>query len=98
MDADSFSSGQDALSKSPASAHGLVGRSPASAKWGGLLFGYFLLAAQEKVARPPQEGESSASKNINSESHSDPSPQPYRSIPLNRYQSKVETSATAVVV
>jgi len=58
----------DALSKSPAlcplgySAHGLGGRSPASAKWGGLLFGYFLLATQEKVARPPQEDESSASK------------------------------------
>ena len=28
----------DVLSKSPATAHGLVGRSPASAKWGGLLF------------------------------------------------------------
>ena len=50
----------DALSKSPASAHGLGGRSPASAKWGGLLFGYFLLATQEKVTRPPQEGESSS--------------------------------------
>ena len=49
----------DARSKSPASAHGLDGRSPASAKWGGLLFGYFLLATQEKVTRPPQEGESS---------------------------------------
>jgi hypothetical protein len=51
----------DAWSKSPASAHALDGRSPASAKWGGLLFGYFLLATQEKVTRPPQEGESSAS-------------------------------------
>jgi hypothetical protein len=60
MDADSFSSGQEALSKSPASAHGLAGRSPASAKWGGLLFGDFLLATQEKVTRPPKEGESSS--------------------------------------
>jgi hypothetical protein len=36
-DVDSFSPGQDALSKSPAPAHGLAGHGcPASAKWGGL--------------------------------------------------------------
>ena len=44
----------------PASAPGLGGRRPASAKWGGLLFGYFLWATQEKVTRLPQEGESSS--------------------------------------
>jgi len=38
----------DALSKSPAAAHGLGGRSPASAKWGGLSFGDFSLAIREK--------------------------------------------------
>jgi hypothetical protein len=60
-DVDSFSSGQDALSKSPAAPHGLVGHGcPASAKRGGLLFGYFLLATQEKVTRPPKEDESSS--------------------------------------
>ena len=46
------------LSKSPASAHGLGGRSPASAKWGGLSFGDFSLATQRKVTRSPKEGES----------------------------------------
>ena len=29
---------------------------------GGLLFGYFLLATQEKVTRPPKEDESSCSE------------------------------------
>jgi hypothetical protein len=47
------------LSKSPASAHGLGGRCPASAKWGGLSFGDFSLAIQRKVTRTPREGESS---------------------------------------
>jgi len=41
-------------SKSPAPAHGLAGHRPASAKRGGLLFGHFLLATQEKVARALQ--------------------------------------------
>jgi hypothetical protein len=59
MDVDSFSPGQDALSKSPAATHGLVGRSPASAEEGGLLFGDFLLAIQEKVTRAPKAHESS---------------------------------------
>jgi hypothetical protein len=54
----------DALLKSPASPHRLVGRSPASAKWGGLSFGDFSLATQRKVTRPPQEDESSASKQV----------------------------------
>jgi len=45
------------LSKSPAAAHGLAGRSPASAEEGGLLFGDFLLAIQEKVTRAPQAHE-----------------------------------------
>jgi hypothetical protein len=49
----------DALSKSPAAAHGLAGRSPASAEEGGLLFGNFLLATQEKVTRAPKAHESS---------------------------------------
>ena len=59
MDVGSFSPGQDALSKSPATAHGLVGRSPASAEEGGLLFGGFLLAIQEKATRAPKAHESS---------------------------------------
>jgi hypothetical protein len=53
MDVGSFSHGQDARSKSPAAAHGLDGRSPASAGEGGLLFGDFLLAIQEKATRAP---------------------------------------------
>jgi hypothetical protein len=57
------------LSKSPASAHGLGGRSPSSAKWGGLSFGYFSLATQRKVTRPPQEDESPASKLSTTKSH-----------------------------
>ena len=73
MDADTFSSvhgdGMDAggratqerlpnaLSKSPAAAHGLAGRRPASAEEGRLLFGYFLLATQEKVTRSPKANE-----------------------------------------
>jgi hypothetical protein len=55
----SFSHGQDARSKSPAATHGLVGRSPASVEEGGLLFGDFLLAMQEKATRAPQAHESS---------------------------------------
>jgi hypothetical protein len=47
----------DALSKSPAAAHELAGRSPASAEEGRLLFGYFLLATQEKVTRSPKANE-----------------------------------------
>ncbi|MDQ6648305.1 MAG: hypothetical protein M3Y93_13955 [Pseudomonadota bacterium] len=57
MDVSSFSTGQEALSKSPAAAHGLDGRSPASAEEGGLSFGDFSLATQRKVTRPPQEVE-----------------------------------------
>ncbi len=52
-----FRQRMDVLSKSPAAAHGLVGRSPASAEEGRLLFGSFLLATQEKGTRPPQEDE-----------------------------------------
>jgi hypothetical protein len=64
----------DVLSKSPAAAHGLAGLprawmpelrqrrsgcpSPASAEEGGLLFGDFLLAIQEKATRAPKERES----------------------------------------
>ena len=62
MDVGSFSPGQDALAKSPAATHGLVGRSPASAEEGGLLFGDFLLAIQEKVTRAPKAHESSCFK------------------------------------
>jgi len=51
----------DVLSKSPATAHGLAGRSPASAEEGGLLFGDFLLAIQEKATRAPKVHESSCS-------------------------------------
>jgi hypothetical protein len=54
-----FRQHMDVLSKSPAAAHGLAGRSPASAEEGGLLFGDFLLAIQEKVTRAPQAHESS---------------------------------------
>ena len=51
-DADSFSSGQEALSKSPATPHGLSSHGwLESAKRGALLFGYFLLSTQEKVTR-----------------------------------------------
>src|SRR5690348_730011 len=39
-----FRQHRDVLSKSPAAAHGLVGRSPASAEEGGLSFGDFSLA------------------------------------------------------
>ena len=53
-----FRQHRDVLSKSPATAHGLVGRSPASAEEGGLLFGDFLLATQEKATRAPQAHES----------------------------------------
>lgn len=59
MDVGSFSSGHDALSKSPAATHGLAGQRPASAEEGGLLFGDFLLATQEKVTRAPKAHESS---------------------------------------
>jgi len=53
-----FRQHEDVLAKSPATAHGLVGRSPASAEEGGLLFGDFLLAIQEKATRAPQAHES----------------------------------------
>jgi hypothetical protein len=53
-DVDAFSPGQDALSKSPAPSHALVGQDARRARYrGGLLFGYFLLAKQEKVTRTP---------------------------------------------
>ncbi|HXD38708.1 MAG TPA: hypothetical protein VN624_18780, partial [Rhodanobacter sp.] len=49
MDVDSFSPGQDALSKSPAPTHGLAGQEPGKrqAGWPSLLV-TFLLATQEK--------------------------------------------------
>ena len=53
-----FRQHRDVLSKSPATAHRLAGRSPASAEEGGLLFGDFLLAIQEKATRAPQAHES----------------------------------------
>jgi hypothetical protein len=44
--------------QTPQPGRGLSGRDARKArKRGGLLFGYFLLATQEKVARPPKEGE-----------------------------------------
>ena len=61
MDAGSFSLGQESGRKARPRLTNLPGASPASAKRGGFLFGYFLLATQEKVARAPQEGESSCS-------------------------------------
>jgi len=54
MDVDAFSSGQESGRKARPRLTDLPGASPASAKRGGLLFGYFLLATQEKVARAPQ--------------------------------------------
>jgi len=57
-----FRQHRDVLSKSPAAAHGLDGRSPASAEEGGLLFGDFLLAIQEKATRAPKAHESSCFK------------------------------------
>jgi len=62
MDADSFSSGQDALSKSPIPPHGLAGHGcPASAKRGGLLFGLlFSWPRKRKVTRSPKANESSS--------------------------------------
>jgi len=53
-DVDAFSSGQESGRKARPRLTNLPGISPASAKRGGLLFGYFLLATQEKVARAPQ--------------------------------------------
>jgi len=53
MDVDAFSSGQESGRKARPRLTNLPGTSPASAKRGGLLFGYFLLATQEKVARAP---------------------------------------------
>jgi hypothetical protein len=50
------------------------GRSPPRAKWGGLSLGYFSLATQREVTRPPQEDESSASKKTTKPNHSSPSP------------------------
>ncbi|RDD79862.1 hypothetical protein DVJ77_19670 [Dyella tabacisoli] len=53
-DVDAFSPGQEALSKSPAKPHALAGQDARRALHrGGLLFGYFLLATQEKVTRTP---------------------------------------------
>jgi hypothetical protein len=52
MDADPFSPGQEALSKSPADPHGLAGPMAWQAPSGdAFLFGYFLLGKQEKVTR-----------------------------------------------
>jgi hypothetical protein len=50
MDADAFSPGQDALSKSPAPAHGLAGQDARQAPSGvAFSFGYFSLGhAREK--------------------------------------------------
>ncbi len=42
----------------------LPGRSPASAKRGAPLFGYFLSGKREKVTRPPKEDESSCSSSV----------------------------------
>ena len=53
MDVDAFSSGQESGRKARPRLTDLPGTSPASAKRGGLLFGYFLLATQEKVTRAP---------------------------------------------
>jgi len=53
MDVDAFSSGQESGRKARPRLTNLPGASPASAKRGGPLFGYFLLATQEKVARAP---------------------------------------------
>ena len=57
MDADSFSSGQDALSKSPAPPHASAGVSPPSTN-SGVPFSLvsFLLGKQEKVTRPSADG------------------------------------------
>jgi hypothetical protein len=56
-DVDAFSPGQEALSKSPTWPHALEGQDARRARHGGgLLFGYFLLATQEKVTRPPAGG------------------------------------------
>jgi hypothetical protein len=52
-----FRQHMDVLSKSPATAHGLAGRSPAGAEEGGLSLGHLSLATQRKVARPPQVDE-----------------------------------------
>ena len=54
MDADSFSPGQEALSKSPAPTHASEGEARRAPAPGGLLFGYFLL--KEKVTRPSAGG------------------------------------------
>ena len=50
-DAHSFSPGQDALAKSPAAPHGLVGRSPTSAKRGCLFF-WLLFFGQANKSNP----------------------------------------------
>lgn len=47
----------EVLSKSPTAAHGLGGRSPASAEEAGLSLGHVSLATQRKVARLPQVDE-----------------------------------------
>ncbi len=61
-DVGSFSHGQDARSKSPASTHGLAGQDARQAPSGvAFLFGYLSLwPRKEKVTRPPKEGESSS--------------------------------------
>ena len=56
MDADSFSPGQDALSKSPAAPHGLAGSTGQRRDGGAFSFGYFFLGKQRKVTRPPAGG------------------------------------------
>jgi hypothetical protein len=62
MDVGSFSPGQDALSKSPAPAHGLAGQEARQAPSGvAFLFGYLSLwPRKEKVTRLPKADESSA--------------------------------------
>jgi hypothetical protein len=54
MDADPFSSGREALSKSPAPTHASEGEARRAPAPGWLLFGYFLL--EEKVTRPSADG------------------------------------------
>ena len=72
------------LSKSPASAHGLGGRSPTSAKWGGLSFGHFSLATYvsglyshaEKSDSPSEGGRKFCFKKHNQERKSKATPRP----------------------
>jgi hypothetical protein len=55
-DARHFSSGQDALSKSPADPHGPAGFIGRRRDGGALSLGYFSLGKQRKVTRPPAGG------------------------------------------